>query len=90
METTKTECYRCKFLDRYYIKGVKEFKKTNSGWCCKKQKTVEIHNGCEDFNARSKRKRNERLLRFYLNDLLTEISEIRKIIEAENREDEEL
>lgn len=90
METTKTECYRCKFLDRYYVKGIKEFQKTNCGWCCKKQETVAIHNGCKEFSVKQTHKRNERLLRFYLNDLLTEISEIRKIIEEETSENKEL
>lgn len=90
MENTKNECYRCKFLDRYYTKEIKEFQKTKLGWCCKKQETVTIHNSCEYFFAKQKQKRSMGLLRFCLNDLLTEISEIRKIIEAENSEDKEL
>lgn len=90
MENKKKECYRCKYLDRYYTKGIKEYQKTRFGWCCKKQESVTIHNGCENFFAKPKQTRNMRLLRFCLNDLLTEISEIRKIIEAENGENKEL
>ena len=31
MENTKNECYRCKFLDRYYTKEIKEFQKNKIG-----------------------------------------------------------
>ena len=27
------ECYRCKYFDKYYVKGVKQFVPTKCGWC---------------------------------------------------------
>lgn len=77
------KCYNCGYLDRYYTKGIKKFDKTKLGWCCKKLNTVTTDGGCEDFKYKKKPRRN-RMLKLALNDLLIEISEIRKVLEAEN------
>ena len=39
---------------------------------------------CDNFAPAQKDKRSDRLLKHCLNDLLTEISEIRKVIESED------
>lgn len=84
MESKGKQCYRCKNLDRYYTKGIKEFNPTKFGWCCKKRENVNIHDGCEQYVLKPKRNRNRLLIRYCLNNLLTEITEIRKVIEAES------
>ena len=89
METESKKCYRCKNLDRYYTKEVKRFCKTKFGWCSEKQDTVQIQGCCDKFIFNPKSKKSNRMICHYLNDLLTEISEIRKVIEEENGETDE-
>lgn len=84
MDRNNIQCSGCRFCDRYYIKGVKEFKKINYGWCCQRRCTVEVHESCQKFERNVKKVKSKRLLRCYLSDILTEISEIRKIIEEES------
>lgn len=90
MDEGRGLCYKCKHLIKYYTKGVKRFNGTKYGWCCKRRGNVNIHDGCENYELKPKSKKKNRLfLRYYLNDLLTEISEIRKIAEVERSEREE-
>lgn len=80
----KGQCFQCRYCDRYYVKEIKSFKKINLGWCCQNRYTVDIHAHCDKFLQKKKNIVNTKLLKHYLSDLLTEISEIRKIIEDEN------
>ena len=77
-------CSQCKYFDRYYTKGVKQFNKTNFGWCTRKHECVSIHDCCERYKegVRDRDITNSRL-KVSLNDLLTEISAIRMVIEEE-------
>lgn len=84
MEKGKGQCYDCKYLDRYFTKGIKQFNKTGYGWCCSKCCTVTVHDSCNNYKYRDRQKRSKLLIRYYLNDLLTEISAIRTVIEAQN------
>ncbi|MBD5132583.1 MAG: hypothetical protein HDT28_08380 [Clostridiales bacterium] len=90
MENEHNPCYRCKNLERFYTRGVKQFNKTKVGWCCKKVAVVNIHDSCEKYEPRKPCKRISRAIKFCLNDLLTDISAIREIIEDERRENEEV
>ena len=84
------QCYNCKNLIRYYTKGIKQFNKSDLGWCVEKQEHVNVKNQCINFIATPKHKIRKRSINRYLNDLLTEITEIRKVIEAEYISNEEM
>ena len=77
-------CSQCKHFERYYIKGVKRFNKTNFGQCTQKRDIVNIHDCCERYKAGVRdRDITDRRVKVSLNDLLTEISAIRQVIEEE-------
>lgn len=77
-------CSQCKHFNRYYLKGVKRFNKTTFGWCTQKRDVVNIHDGCERYKAGVKdRGINNERVKVCLNELLTEISAIRHVIEEE-------
>ena len=87
------KCYSCGYFDRYYTKGVKRFNQTQYGWCQKQREAIKIQDACKLFCRKQKLKVRVRLSLMQLNNLLTEISEVRKILEAdlaENNEDESL
>ncbi len=89
MENQSKHCYNCKFLERYYTRGVKRYHKSEFGWCCKKLDHIPTQNCCELFEWRSyPRKKNLSSLHYTLSDLLTEISEVRHIIEDKVSEEE--
>ena len=46
-----------------------------------------LHEDCENYRAKRWHRRDETFLRFCLNDLLTEISELRSMLEAERNEE---
>jgi len=84
MECNK--CYRCRDFDRYFTKGYTNFDKTNIGWCRKKHGVVNKGESCEFFKTRLYPRRDNKILQITLENLLDEISEIRKILESENDE----
>ena len=88
MENDKNECFRCQNFDRYFTKGVKRFNEAKCGWCCKKTDVVNIHDSCSLFVLKTHSRKRVRLLCYYLNDILTEISEIRYMIEGEQNNEE--
>lgn len=49
----KLSCSKCKYLDRYYTKGVKRFNRTEFGWCKKKRESVNVRGCCEMWQART-------------------------------------
>ena len=77
------KCYNCKWLDRYYTKGTKKFNKAKCGWCCKRAEIVNSDFGCEEYKYWVQRKFFPIFLKHAINDILTEISEVRKILETE-------
>ncbi len=81
MTNNPNRCSRCRFFDRYYTKETKKFRRTECGWCRKKRELVSTHGECEKFLARTRRCMPQRALYLQLNDLLTEISEIRNFLE---------
>lgn len=86
MKEESKKCCRCKYFDKYYTKEIKHFRPTKWGWCCQKRDNVNMHCGCENFLFKPLSKRSNRLLLYCLNSLLTELSEIRKVLETENDE----
>ena len=79
----KARCFRCKNFDRYYVKEVKRFNRTDMGWCCEKCETVKAEFGCEKFALKPNGKKRDMALAVCLSDILAEISELRNIIEEE-------
>lgn len=88
MENRSKHCYSCKFLERYYIRGIKRYHKSEFGWCCKKRDHIPSHGCCELFEWRAYPRKNMSALHYTLSDLLTEISEVRHIIEDKVSEEE--
>ena len=89
MTKQKISCVRCRYLTRYYRKGKTCFRPTGLGWCMRRKSHVGTDEHCEDFRERPHRTTPPLFIRVCLSDLLTEISELRKLIEAESREDHE-
>lgn len=82
------ECYRCRYFDRYYTKETRHFQPTKCGFCCKVQTVVSSHGDCEHYEAKLYRYKKDVLLKGCLSDLLTEISELRSMLEAEHHEED--
>ncbi len=80
-------CYRCRYFDRYYTKGAKSFNKTPYGWCCQAAAEVRADGGCEKYAAKKKTKLHEATIRRCLSDILTELSELKKVVESDEREE---
>ncbi len=92
MHTHSVKCNKCKNFKRYYIKGVKEFKRTDYGWCGKNMTVIDMREdnriGCEKFIANTERVLNKRSVYYYLSELLTELSAIREVLQDEDHDEE--
>jgi len=86
METSGKQCYNCKYLDRYYTKETKHYRSTQYGWCCKTCGNRNIHESCESYASKPRQKRCNFAIKHCLNDILTELSEIRNLIGEEDEE----
>ena len=86
MKEERKQCYKCNNFERYYTRGVKKYTPTRCGWCCKKVENVDLHDSCEAFQEKRVKIGYKQMRRNSLSNLLTEISEIRKVIEAEENE----
>ncbi len=80
------KCYNCRFFDRYFTRGYTKFDKTDIGRCYIMQKVVNKSETCDNFKTRRNTRRENSVLKITLENLLDEISEIRKMIESENDE----
>ncbi len=88
MSERRGKCVNCRYMDNYYTKGVKSFERTKYGWCCKKACIVNNGGGCEEYVYKASRKKvQEIFLKCYISDLLTEITELRKLLETEANEE---
>lgn len=85
----RNKCFQCRSFYRYYTKGVKQFNKTKLGWCVEKQDTVKSSGGCDKFVIRTRVCKVSKLVWHTLNDLLTQISELRMIIEEDKNGSDE-
>ena len=85
MQEKSKSCSRCKYLDRYYTKGVDRFNRTDFGRCRKRRESVVVREcRCDNYEAdRYIGVIGRRAVKKCLNDLITQMTEIRKVIEAE-------
>ncbi|MDE6398748.1 MAG: hypothetical protein K2L51_05450 [Clostridiales bacterium] len=86
MENSGKHCYRCKYFDRYYTKEVVNFRQTKYGWCNYKHSEVQSKESCEQFANRVYARKSNLLLKCTLNSLLTEITAVRNVLEADRDE----
>ena len=76
------KCFRCGNLERYYLKGVRSFERAPIGFCKDKRQIVDVKGGCDRGCAKCGERLKRRFLGRALNDLLIQITEIRKYIEV--------
>ena len=86
MNNQTDKCYKCRFFCRYYTRGVKQFNRTKFGWGYKRSEVKDAGDCCEIYIYEPLKRGSKKLVKVCLNDLLTEISEVRKVIEAERDE----
>ena len=88
--SSKTECCRCQYFDKYYTRGVKQYNPTKLGMCTINKEDRSLHEHCEKFRV----KQREKMLRFSvaiaLNNLLAQITEINDVIKKELIDNEEM
>ena len=77
------KCFSCSNFSGYYIKGAKRYESTKLGWCRTNEEIVQSDGGCEHFCQKKFGRTSDRLIKYYLSDILTEISELRKLAEKE-------
>ena len=87
MTNNNKRCYGCKFFDRYYTKEISRFCATKIGLCYEKGDCVNACDGCEKYQPKPHAGKSCFLLKHSLNGLLTELSELRKMLEAEHHEE---
>lgn len=78
------KCYSCDKCVRYYIKGETRYKEIKYGWCKECRKTVSIHGLCEKYEEKKRKTEVNRYVKYYLNEILLQLKQIRQIIEEEN------
>lgn len=84
MNNSPNICRKCKNFERYYTKGAKQFDKSPIGWCYCNRGVVSIDDCCDRFTVKAKVKMSKYTLRNCLSDLLTELSSLRHVIEADD------
>lgn len=87
-ESKHTVCCRCKYFNKYYTKGLKDFVGTELGWCREKEFTTGLHNTCQHFEYRPRKKISSRTLKVHISNMLVEITGLYNIIKKELEEDE--
>ncbi len=90
MENKKNLCYRCKHFDRYYIQGTTKFDKIPLGRCFKTRATVDANSGCENFIFNRKNKFYAEFFGYNLSRILSELTQLRCILEELNNDDQNL
>lgn len=89
MSDNNNKCYLCQKLCRYYTKGANKYDKTNCGYCTAQGRIVGIHDGCEQYEKRRVQRRNKAMLDRRINDLLTQVHEVRRILESKRDNEED-
>lgn len=90
MSNKGNRCLNRDYFMCYYVKSVKLFKKTEFGYCIKDIGTVKKDGCCAAYAPKKCRRTPKRSLLYYLSDLLTEISQIRVILEEEAEQSDEV
>lgn len=86
MENDTEKCFKCVYFQRFYTRGTKKFNSLNLGWCCEKQDVVKNTDicGCNNYKLKKRRSfRSDEMLLYTLNNLMTDISAVRQMLEEE-------
>lgn len=83
MQPKEKKCFNCKFFLRYYTMGRRQFHNAKCGWCNSNLQMVKEHSQCDNFLPSPNRSTINEDAKKTLNHLLSEISTIRKMMEAE-------
>lgn len=87
MKTYSDQCFRCRFFDRYYVRGDDKFERTKFGYCQKQRKNTDIHGCCGSYVYMPRpRSRCDFLIDARLDRILTELTVLRELIEEDERE----
>lgn len=86
-DNIEKQCYRCGYLDRFYVKDLKQYNKVKYGWCVNKRNVVGIHDCCDNYKGQYKTKKSNFYLLSALSDILTDLSEIRNILQDDRDND---
>ena len=89
MEKSNYECYNCRNFQRYFVKKKTEFVRTKFGFCCEKQGNVGVHGKCEQFKYKQILYSFDSSVKYKLDELLSQLSVLRMLLEEEEREHEE-
>lgn len=89
MDNSGKHCYRCKNFIAYYTKGEKRFNKIKIGWCGKRLEEVNLHFNCDKYSPKGYSSKPGYMISYYLDNLLSEITAIRQVIEEEKNEYEQ-
>lgn len=84
------ECYRCKYFDKFFVKGVKQFMPTKCGWCSVRLTVKNLHDGCKFCEIRPRKKVSKLIAAVALSKLLTEITELHNLIREDINDNKEL
>ena len=87
MTKDRKQCRFCKRFGRYYIKEYKTFQKADLGWCCEKRECVGVADSCESYVYKPRQVVIRRGTQRFLDDILTQLSALRYIIEEEKNEE---
>lgn len=90
MKEENQVCARCGWLDRYFTVEEKRLREAKYGWCRNNRGIVQTCSTCSGFVPKKTRPRRTRMLECSLSNLLKELSEIRMIMEQEEREREDV
>jgi len=79
-------------FERYFTKKRVQFERSKFGFCCATQENVNIHHSCDQFKYKFRRKKNaiNSMARIRLDNLLTELTVVRNLLEEEVRENEDI
>lgn len=85
-ERPRYKCYNCSFFHRYYTQKGIQFVQTKFGFCYKKNEVFPIQHFCDGFIFKNRSITVKSMVQDRLNELLTEISTLRNILQEEEHE----
>lgn len=88
MSNNTNKCKRCKYFYVFYTRGIKRYSATEYGWCRKNVRIAEQNEKCEQYLYKGKQQTSKRFTRLILSDMLTDLSEIRSVLQGEKDENE--
>ena len=76
-------CAICRDFNRFYTIGVTRFNETDYGYCNEHKRCVGEYDYCDDYTFCFYPKISKHVVLKNLNSLLTELSEVRRVLEEE-------